>query len=136
VKSDLVAEVERLGGNVADDVWRWLLRNGPHGSDFTWSQTRGNPPGYVGVEHLQRIVAEKAEIDASFPVRASAVVRRALSSTDVNVLRRAIQVAAVIGAERELVQVTALVTHENDLVAMDARSSAFYLRKRLRSARK
>ena len=62
----LAAEVHRLGGDAGDEVWRWFVLNGPHGSGFTWGQARDEPPGYVGVELLQRVVAEKAESDSNF----------------------------------------------------------------------
>ena len=131
MKSELAAEIRRLGGDVGDDVWRWFVENGPHGSGFTWSQTRKEPPGYVGVEHLQRIVAEKEEIDSGFPVRARAIVGRALQSNHTSILRRAIQVAAVVGDEATLRSVSALTGHENEAIAGDARASVFYLRRRL-----
>lgn len=135
MNTELAAEIARLGGDVADDVWQWLVQNGPHGPHFTWSQTRGEPPGYVGVDHLQRIVAEKEGVDSSFPARARAVVGKALLSTDLSILRRAIQVAAVVGEEAELRAVSGLTTHESEPVAADARAGAFYLRKRLGTGR-
>ena len=128
---ELAAEIHRLGGDVGDPVWLWLVQNGPHGPSFTWNQTRKEPPGYVGTEFLQRVVTEKEEIDPGFRVRAKTVIRKALLSDDVNFLRRAIQVAAVVGGEAELRQISALTKHEVELVAADARASAFYLRKRL-----
>ena len=127
------AEIQRLGGDYADTVWYWFLCNGPHGRDFTWSQTRQKPAGYVGIEHLQRVVAERAEIDSSFVSRAIAVVQSALSSHEPDILRNAIQVAAVVGSEDEMKRIAALTQHENDLVAADARASLFFLRSRLRS---
>jgi hypothetical protein len=128
----LTAEILSLGGDATDEVWRWFLLNGPHGLHFTWGQTKSEPVGYIGVEHLQHVVAEKEERDASFPDRARAVVRLALSSTDPNFVRRAIQVAAVVGSESELRRIIALTTHELEPVAADARASAFCLKKRLR----
>lgn len=132
----LAAEIDRLGGDAGDEVWWWFVQNGPHGPEFTWSQTRQEPPGYVGVEHLQGIVAEKEESDANFLARARTVVGKAFLSTDLNVLRRAIQVAAVVGGEAELQKLAALTTHENESVADDARASMFYLRKRLGATRR
>jgi hypothetical protein len=131
----LSAEIRVLGGDPADEAWQWLLRNGPHGSAFTWSQTNNKPPGYVGVEHLQMIITEREERDASFLERARGVVRAALSSTDVDILRRAIQVAAIIGGEAELSQILALVTHHSQSVASNAKASSFYLKKRLPRSR-
>jgi hypothetical protein len=131
VKRELAAEIHRLGGDVGDPVWQWLIRNGPHGPRFTWNQTRKAPPGHVGVEHLQSIVAGKEEIESDFRVRAKTVIRKALLSDDVNLLRRAIQVAAVVGDEAELREISALTKHESEQVVADAQASAFYLRKRL-----
>jgi len=131
VKRELAAEIHRLGGDVGDPVWLWLVRNGPHGPSFTWNQTRKEPPGYVGIEHLRCIVAEKEEIDRSFRVRAKAVIQKALLSDDVNLLRRAIQVAAIVGGQAELRHISTLTKHESEQVAADARASEFYLRKRL-----
>jgi len=70
VKRELAEEIQRLGGDIGDPVWIWLVRNGPHGPSFTWNQTRKASPGYVGIEHLLSIVAEKEEIDRSFRNRA------------------------------------------------------------------
>jgi len=131
MKRELVAEISRLGGDFSDPVWQWLVLNGPHGSTFTWSQTSKEPPRYVGIEHLQRIVVERAETDSSFSERVKIATRKALLSNDVNLLRRAIQVAAVVGDEAELQQISALISHETEEVAADARASAFYLQNRL-----
>jgi hypothetical protein len=131
----LSAEIHRLGGDPTDDVWRWFVLNGPHGRDFSWGQTRREPPGYVGVEHLERIVAEMAESDSSFLIRAREVVLKAFGSMDLDVLRRAIQVAAVVGGDVELERVTILTTHKSKVVAADARASVFYLKRQLRARR-
>jgi hypothetical protein len=128
----LTAEIRRLGGDPTDETWRWFLRNGPHGESFTWSQTRGEPPGYVGVEHLQAIVAERMQTDPTFITRAMQVVGLAFSSTDRNFLCRAIQVASVIGTESELKRIAPFASHEDSVVAAHARAGVFYLKKRLR----
>jgi hypothetical protein len=128
----LIAEIARLGGDPTDEVWHWFLLTGPHGSSLTWSQTRSEPPGYVGIEHLQRIVTEKAQLDPSFISRAVQVTEQALSSTEPNFLRRAVQVAAVIGAEPELQRVSALTSHSDASVSAHARASVFHLKMRLR----
>jgi len=121
-----------LGGDATDEVWRWFLLSGPHGPHFTWGQTRSQPAGHVGVEHLQRIIAEKEARDAGFPDRARAIALLALSSSDPSFIRRAIQVAAVVGGEAELHRIAALTTHALESVASDARASAFHLKKRLK----
>lgn len=133
MNSALTTEIRRLGGDPTDETWRWFLRNGPHGNSFTWSQTRGESPGYVGVEHLQAIVAERMQIDSSFVARANHVAELALSSTDQNFLCRAIQVTSVVGAESELKRLAPFSFHENPVVAAHARAGVFYLKKRLRA---
>jgi hypothetical protein len=131
VNSALVAEIQSLGGDAGDPVWQWFILRGPHGPHFTWGQTRKEPSGYVGVEHLQQTVYEKEESDPSFSSRARDVIHKAFSSKNPNFLRRAVQVAAVIGGEAELELVSALTSHEDKSVAADARASAFHLRKKL-----
>ncbi|MEO1082723.1 MAG: hypothetical protein AAFY88_00630 [Acidobacteriota bacterium] len=125
------AEVRRLGGDPTDATWRWLVLEGPHGASFSWGQTRGHPAGFVSVELLQRIADEREVDDPSFPGRARAVVNSALESHAADFVRRAIQVAAVVGGRDEARRVKALATHANASVAADARASAFYLRGRL-----
>ena len=132
MNSAQTAEIRRIGGDPTDETWGWFLRNGPHGNSFTWSQTRGEPPGYVGVEHLQSIVAEQMQVDPSFATRAKHVAELALSSTDQNFLCRAIQVASVVGTEYELKHLAFFTSHENSVVAAHARAGQFYLKKRLR----
>lgn len=132
MNSALTTEIRRLGGDPTDEVWRWFLRNGPHGNSFTWSQIRGEPPGYVGVEHLQSIVSERVQVDPSFVTRARHVAELALSSTDQNFLCRAIQVASVVGADSELKHLAPFTTHENSAVAAHARAAVFHLKRRLR----
>ena len=60
----------------------------------------------------------------------------ALSSTNLNFVRRAIQVAAVVGGAAELRRIIALTTHELDSVAGDAKASAFHLKKKLKGLSK
>jgi hypothetical protein len=129
----LYEEVVRLGGDPSDPVWLWFLKRGPHGPDFTWGQTRRQPPGYVGVEHLQEIVEENAKLDTSFTEKARCVVARALNSNETQILRRAIQVAAVLGSQDELEAVSRLTKSENEAVVADAKACAFYLKRRLRA---
>ncbi len=131
MQNKLATEIHRLGGDVGDLVWQWFVRNGPHGPSFTWRQTRKEPPGYVGVEHLESIIADHEEHDPGFRDRVKSVVQKALSSYDMNLLRRAIQVAAVVGDQTELQRLSELTRHESEKVAADARASAFYLRRRL-----
>lgn len=126
-------EVVRLGGDLSDPVWLWFLKRGPHGPDFTWGQTRRNPPGYVGVEHLQVIVDENAKSDVSFTKKAQSIVALALTSKEPQIVRRAIQVAAVLGSQAELEAVSRLTKSENEVVAADAKACVFYLKRRLKA---
>lgn len=48
----------QIGGDPADELWIWLVKRGPHGTSFTWGQTRSEPAGYVGICHLEEIAAE------------------------------------------------------------------------------
>ncbi len=86
MNKELLEEIEALGGNTADPIWQWLLNSGPHGPGFTWSQTRREPAGHVGVELLRRIVEEKAQLQPSFCENAKVVVSMGLKSTNPNVL--------------------------------------------------
>jgi len=121
-----------VGGDPTELTWEWFVLNGPHGADFTWRQTKTEPAGYVGVEHLEQIVAERQSADPSFRARAKNVVRLALGSSDVGLLRRAVQVAAVVGGEEELDRIKSLAAHQDAAVAAHAKASGFYLRRRLR----
>ncbi len=67
----------------------WFLFNGPHGPSFTWGQTRREPAGHVGLEHLQRFVAELQNANPMFMVQIRDVVNRALGSPNAGFLRRA-----------------------------------------------
>ena len=128
-------EIEALGGDFTEHEWQWLLNNGPHGYDFTWSQTKQEPPGYVGIEHLEEIVKEKSENNPAFKGRVAKVINLALKSRNTNILIRAIQVGSVIGTEHELKTISALSTHENPSVINNAKAGSFYLKKRLKEIR-
>ena len=125
----LANEIIRLGGDPTDEIWLWLVTRGPHGPSFTWSQTRSEPAGYVGVAHLQDIVGELASSIPSFQERAVFAVNAAMQSELPELARRAIQVAAVIGGNRELQLVKDLASSQDSAVASDARACAFYLPK-------
>jgi len=127
----LVEEIAGLGGDPTDLVWEWLLKRGPHGSDFTWGQARREPAGYVGVVHLQEIVEEQSDLDPTFLNRAKAAVGLALRSENPKILRRAIQVASVLGSEEEIKVISSIVKHGDVSVAADARACTFHLKNRL-----
>jgi hypothetical protein len=126
------AAIHAVGGDPTEPEWEWLALKGPHGDAFTWRQTKNEPAGYVGVEHLEQIVAERHESDPSFLTKARGVVSKALGSNDVGLLRRAIQVGAVVGADEELRLIQILRDHENARVVGDAKAAAFYLKRRLK----
>ncbi len=123
-------EIIRLGGDPTDEIWLWLVTRGPHGSSFTWSQTRNEPAGYIGVSHLQDIVGELASSIPSFRERAVRAVNAAMHSELPELTRRAIQVASVIGGRYELERVKDLASSQDTAVASDARACAFYLKGR------
>lgn len=126
----LANEITRLGGDPTDEVWVWLATRGPHGSSFTWGQTRSTPAGYVGVSHLQDIVSELASSIPGFQERALLAVNAAMHSELPDLVRSAIQVSAVIGGRRELQLVKDLASSLDTAVASDARACIFYLKRR------
>jgi hypothetical protein len=130
VNQALANEILRLGGDPTDEIWLWLVTRGPQGPSFTWGQTRSEPAGYVGVTHLQDIVGELASSIPSFKERAVLAVNAAMQSELPELARRAIQVAAVIGGNRELQLVKDLASSQDSAVASDARACAFYLKGR------
>ena len=132
MNTDIKNEIESLGGDYTEPVWQWLLNNGPHGNDFTWSQTKQEPPGYVGVEHLERIVEEKSINNPTFKVQVTKVINMALKSSNLDILVRAIQIGAVIGTEHELKIISELSAHNNPLVMKNVKACSFYLKKRLK----
>ncbi|MDN7488987.1 MULTISPECIES: hypothetical protein [unclassified Burkholderia] len=129
MNSTIVNEVIRLGGDPTNEIWRWLAARGPHGNSFTWGQTRQEPPGYVGVDHLRKIVEEFSRTIPDFSEKACAVVRAALASEQPDLVRRAVQIAAVIGGPSELHVIRQLVASAHSEVAADARACVFYLTK-------
>ena len=126
-------EVERLGGDRSNTVWFWFVHRGPHGRDFSWSQTKQNPSGYVGVEHLERIIQEEEMREPGFVEQTRQVVGKAFDSDDCDFVRRAVQIGAIVGEQAELERIIQLATHENDDISKDARAAMFYMKKRLRS---
>jgi hypothetical protein len=123
----LSSEVRRLGGDPADDVWRWFLLRGPHGESFTWSPAKSKPPGYVSFDHLRDIIAERASQDANFVSSVSAVTRVALTSNHVEMVRRGLQVAGAAALLEFVPRVKELTTDADPSVASDARACLFVL---------
>jgi hypothetical protein len=128
MNASLSSEVRRLGGDPADEVWRWFLLRGPHGPSFSWSQRRSEPPGYVGVEHLRAIVAERAAQDPEFLRRVGIVARQALTSEDRDIVRRGLQVSGALPLLDVATTVQGLTEHPDASVASDARACLFLLK--------
>jgi hypothetical protein len=126
-------EIYRLGGDPSDEVWSWLATRGPHGVHFTWGQTRDEPSGFVGVVLLEKFAGEMTALIPDFSSRAQEVVRVGMRSEIAELLRRSIQVAAVVGGKEELMLVQQLMRSEDPKVAGDAKACAFYLKRVLRS---
>ena len=124
---EIQAEIVRLGGDPSDSVWRWFVLNGPHGPDFSWGQRRNEPPGYVGIEHLRRIVADQDAADATFRGRCVRVASSALDSRVPPLVRRAVQVCAALGLTDALPAIRALRQHSEPMVASDSKAAAFIL---------
>ena len=126
----LLAEVHLVGGDPADDVWWWLLNRGPHGPDFTWSQSKSSPPGYVGSVHLEEVVAREEQANPGFSVRARSVALAALGSAHPEHVRRGLQVLGVVGGHADLNAAKLLTDSPNSAVAGDARACVFQLTRR------
>jgi len=129
-RTPMADEIIRLGGDPTDEVWLWLVTRGPHGPSFTWGQTRNEPPGYAGVNHLQEIVGELGVSVPSFQERSLQAINTAMDSALPELARRAIQVAAVVGGASELQRVKQLASSPDQAVASDAKACAFYLKGR------
>ncbi len=130
MNKDLSELVVQLGGDPADPVWQWFIVNGPHGACFTWSQTKKSPPGYNGLEHLQRIILERSEVDPSFASRARQIAEIALSSDDLDLKRRAIQVLAVVGDREHIKNIEPYASHPAATLSKDAKACLFELKRK------
>lgn len=128
----LANAIHLVGGDPTEHLWEWIAVYGPHGSAFTWSQSRNEPSGYVGVEHLERIVADREQAEPGLRRRLLSRIVVALSSSEPSLLRRSIQLAAVVGTESEVPCLQTLRSHPDEEVAADAKAATFYLRQRLR----
>jgi hypothetical protein len=127
MNASLSSEVRGLGGDPTDKLWRWFMMRGPQGPSFSWSQKKIDPPGYVGLEHLREVVAERAAQDPTFLVRARAIARKALTSGHNDVLRRGLQVSAALSLRDVAATVQELTQHSDQFVASDAWACLFLL---------
>lgn len=100
------SEVFRLGGNPADE-----------------------PAGYVGLDHLRKIVAERVSRDLQFSARAAHVARLALASHQPPFIRRGLQVIGALQDVDSIPNVGELVAHSDREVSADARACVFVLRR-------
>jgi hypothetical protein len=125
----LLTEIRRIGGDPADDVWQWFVTRGPHGSEFTWGQTRSSPPGYVGLTHLEDIVAREEKARPGFSTRARSVALAALGSSHPDLVRRGLQVLGVVGTGTDLESVKPLAGSQDPQVAADAKACIFQLKR-------
>ena len=125
-------ELTAFGGDLTQPEWEWFLKRGPHGEDFTWGQTKNEPPGYVGVEHLKEIIESKISQEPHFIIKIRKVIGIALKSNNAELVRRGIQVASIIGESDELALVGTLTKHPSQEVVNDAKACIFLLKRRLR----
>jgi hypothetical protein len=108
-------------------VWAWLINNGPHGPSFEWGQTPQAPREFRDLDLLRKVVAEHTDTEASFPVRARAAALELLAGTQVDHVRRAIQVLSVVAAPEDVGAVRQLLQHRDAGVRKDARACLFEL---------
>ena len=125
----ILTEVRRLGGDPAATAWQWFVTRGPHGSDFTWAQTKSSPPGYVGLTHLQEIVAREEAASPGFLAQARSVALAALRSSHPDLIRRGLQVLGVVGTGADLESVMPLAASQDPAVAADAKACIFQLKR-------
>tara|TARA_B100000745_G_C20141947_1_gene391525 strand:+ start:1405 stop:1848 length:444 start_codon:yes stop_codon:yes gene_type:complete len=132
MRYELKEEVLRLGGDPASEEWIWFLTRGPYGDAFTWSQGKRNPAGYVGLNHLRDIVADYNKTDPGFIGKAQKIVKASLNSSVIEILRRGIQVASVVGDKDILTEVKKLTNNPNEKVSGDAKACVFELKRLLK----
>lgn len=126
----LIQAIRDAGGDPADPAWIWLVRDGPHGRDFTWNASRGEPRGFVGLDLLRRFVAERTEQDPGFPADARDAATKAMRSSDLELARKGVQVLAVLGGPELAPEIAALTELNEPELAGDARACLFELRRR------
>ena len=125
----IIDAVAKIGGELADPVWQWFLQNGPHGSGFRWAPTKQGPPGYSGLDHLRDIVAEKSANDPEFPERSYEIAIAAIGSGNLELIRRGIQILAVVGDRNDVDKIKSFTDHCVDVVANDAKACLYELKR-------
>ena len=106
-----------------DPVWHWFIFNGPHGSQFKWHSEVPAVPR--DIELLNEFIARNTESNAAFADSARAIALRALQSENTTLVRKGIQVLAVLGTETDLELVVPFTKHPQPTVAVDARCCLF-----------
>jgi hypothetical protein len=105
-----------------DTISHWFLTLGPHGgSKFRW--TRGGI--FSSIDGLHRVVEKLAETDPAFPEKARRIALKAIEWGSPGIIRRAIQVLAVVGESADFPVVTRFLQHADERVAADARCFFF-----------
>jgi hypothetical protein len=108
--------------SATDTVWYWFLRRGPHGSSrFRW--TRGGI--HSDIDLLHRVIREWSETDSAFPEKARGIALEAIESGSPEMIRRAIQVLAVVGESADFPVVKRFLQHADERIAADARCFFF-----------
>jgi len=119
---------DRNAGDRSDPAWEWFASRGPHGAQFTWSASRTGPPGFVGLELLRQVIEERTAAEPDFPQRVRDIALDSLGSSDSALIRRALQVLAVVGQEPDLRAIHAFTSDTDELVSGDAKASHFELK--------
>ena len=126
---DMIEEIEDAGGDPLHPTWVWFTEDGPHGPRLTWSHTREEPPGYIGINHLKDVVMDMSDSDKTFSQGLKEVVAIALRTGHPELIQRGIQVAAASGLISELDTIIRLTNNPVDSVAKTARAGAFHIKK-------
>ncbi|WP_136525374.1 hypothetical protein [Geomonas ferrireducens] len=129
---EMTDEITRIGGDPSDILWEWFLHRGPHGSYFTWGQSRKSPPGYVGLEHLKTVIADFEDTEPGFSSRARNIAKSALNSIYPDIVRRGIQIISVVGNAEDFKDINELTVSSDPTVKADAKACVFELKTRLR----
>ncbi len=106
----------------ATPEWHWFVNRGPHGSSFTW---HNEVPRYSALAGLKTYISELAEADPSFPENLRQIALDALDMDSTDLIRRAIQVLAVVGSDSDLDRLRTLADHPVNAVRKDARAALF-----------
>jgi hypothetical protein len=115
-------------------ISHWFLNLGPHGSQFHWGKPPRGEPRLGGIRHLEEVIDERTQQDPGFPETARNIALMALENESTNIVRRGIQVLAVVGREEDFPLIQRLLDHSEKKVAADAR--CFFVYKGMRSVKR